>query len=223
MKPTLFAAVMLVSIAGLSNPGYAAPVDVLSVPVDVLSVSVQTSTPLQPAVARSNVFIDRAPINLLAPTVSCDATDSPKACALRQAAARRAVEVTAAEVDARHDVKPLGLLIPVGLVPVRDVTCDPAMSIEECNRLNHRPPATQPFATPGPVPPLAPVPAPAPDQGKIPPLTAVPQAAQPPIAADPQSIVPPPPTGDGDIVKKPPATDPEMPVIKPKANPPVIQ
>ena len=217
MKTALFTAITIFAMAGIS--AHAAP-------ADIMNASLQSSSSLQPAVMRSpaNVYVDRAPINLLALKVICDATDTAKVCAVRQAAARRASEVTAAEVGA-HDARPLGLLIPVGLVPVRDVTCDPAMTIEECNRLNHRMPSTPPgpFAPPAPVPPLAPAPVPAPDQGKIPPSVTVPQAAPPPIVADPESVVRPPPTGDSDIVKKPPQTDPEMPVIKPKPNPPVIQ
>jgi hypothetical protein len=214
MKTTAFTAVMIFSVAGFSALSHAAP-------VDILNPSLQISASLQPAAPRGEPEPSHAPLSLLEPRVVCDATESAKVCAVRQAAVQRAGEVVAAEAATLRD-KPLGLLIPVGLTPVRQVAaviCAPGTTAQECDQLNRRPSSAQPrlFSPSAPTPPTVPVPAP------IPPSVAVPQAAPPPIVADPQSIVRPPPTGDGDLVKRPPPTDPEMPVIKPKPNPPVTQ
>ncbi len=203
MKTTLLTAVFL-AMASLAASAQAAP-------VNMLSESLQSSSSLQPAVLHGNDderVLDRpasnAPVSLLAPKVTCEAQESAKTCAVRQAATQRASEIVAAEKAAPQNapIKPFGLLIPVGLTPVA---------------------APGPFEPQNPVPPTVPAPAPTPGQSTIPPAVTVPQAATPPIVADPGSVVRPPPTGDGDLVKKPPTTDPEMPVIQPKPNPLVTQ
>lgn len=146
------------------------------VPVNLLSFSERKPT-LESTLAR----------------VVCGATESAKVCDLRAAAARRAWEVVQAEESEVRETSavtstPMGLLIPVGLIQVRAIACDPALSPEECARLEKRIPSNPPR----PLPPNAPAPPP-----------------------------PPPPTGDHDLVKPPPKSGSKMPVIKPKAAPPV--
>ncbi len=198
---TLFGAMILSSVVGFSAAfsAYAAS------PVELLSVSLQSSSAVQPAIARNSVDAatsSGAPVSLLAPGVMCGISEPAKVCAVRRAAERRAHEVAAAAIP-RRNALPMALLIPAGLTPVRAVACDPQMTVEERDRLTRR----------GPGVPSAPVP----------PVVTVPQAQTPPIVADPESVIRPPPTGDTELVKKPPQTDSQMPVIKPRANPPVIQ
>jgi hypothetical protein len=177
------------------------------------------------------------PVDLLAmrramtpPRIACSPVQSEKICELRNAAARRAWEVVTEEQAAakpsasQQDGFSPGLLIPAGLIPVRAIACDPALSTEECAKLERRIPSNPP----GPLPPNAQPPAtpnPPPTATPPPPAT-VPEAKTPPTAIDPvpvtpPSVIPPPPTGDDDLVKRPPKSDSQMPVIKPKAAPPV--
>jgi hypothetical protein len=212
---TLFQALMISSVVGISAPALGAALN--------LPTSGERPLPLSQAIVVTDDAPDRtpaasAPINLLAPPVDCAPSESLGVCDVRTAAARRAVEVTAGENVAsrgatRISVSPFGLLIPVAAVE-----CPPNITVEACARMN----GTIPAPPPGPIapvvppPPVLPVP-PAPDlgvvppTGAIPPLQTVPEAVTPPIAADPESVIKPPPTAS------------QMPVVKPKPNPPVIQ
>jgi hypothetical protein len=160
--------------------------------------------------------------------VKCDTAESQKICDVRAAAARRAWEVVEEEkafaTPAVLSGPPsMDFLIPAGIIiPVRAIACDPSLSTEECARLEKRIPSNPP----GPLPPTAPAPPPTP----IPPAVPAPEppsaSKEPPSALDPvpvtpPSVIPPPPTGDHDLVQPPPKTDSKMPVIKPKAAPPV--
>jgi hypothetical protein len=180
------------------------------VPVNLLSFSERKPT-LESTLAR----------------VVCDATESPKICDLRAAAARRAWEVVQAETSETRATSavsgtPMGLLIPVGLIQVRAIACDPSLSTEECARLEKRIPSNPP----GPLPPNAPAPPPTPVPPAVPAPTPPSASADPapalePVPVTPPSVIPPPPTGDHDLVKPPPKSGSKMPVIKPKAAPPV--
>jgi invasion protein IalB len=239
---TLFQTLMISSVIGLAAIGPSAPA--LAAALN-LPTNGERALPLREAIVitdqnsdRDRVFTPRAlsaPINLLAPRVECAASESTKVCDVRTAAAQRAIEVVAGEnavnqSATRVSISPFGLLIPAGMTPVSAVACPPRITVEECVRLNGLMSGTPP----GPIepvipsPPVVPMP-PAPDlgvvppTGVIPPLQTVPEAVTPPIAADPESVIKPPPTGDDELVKRPPPTASQMPVVKPRANPPVIQ
>ena len=130
--------VMMSSFVGLS--ANAAPQNLLTnATVEVQTASFQPSEPA------------RGPLNLLAnggQTETCDSTQSEKVCEVRIAAARRAAEVIAAETGGVRRVPSMGLLIPVGLVPVKAVACEPSLTIKECEQLNR-----VPSVPPGPLSP----------------------------------------------------------------------
>lgn len=189
--------VMMSSLVGLSVSANAAPQNLLN------NSSLETAS--QPSQQ------PREPLNLLARVreQTCDSAQSTKVCDVRIAAARRAAEVVAGETpsetrSAAPAAASMGLLIPVGFVPVSAVPCAPGLTLKECERLNEQNPGV----------PLGP---------KEPTLPAIPESPTPPVAADPESVIKPPRTGDTDLVKRPPATGSQMPVIVPKAEPPVIQ
>lgn len=168
-------------------------------PVNLMSFSVARPT-MESAVGR----------------VTCSAGESRKVCDVRAAAAQRAWEVLQENKDhyappmvspgvQPSQVPPMGLLVPVGFIPVRAIACDPALSTEECARLEKRIPSNPP----GPLSPNAPL------------ANRDPSPAITPVPVMPPSVIPPPPTGDHDLVQPPPKTDSKMPVIKPKAASPV--
>jgi hypothetical protein len=82
----------------------------------------------------------------------------------------------------------------------------PKDPVTPLDQLRPAPPLNVP---PGVLPPVVPIPAPAPPRAITPTL--------PPAVDTP--VIKPPPTGDSEIVKPPPQSDSKMPVIKPPKNP----
>ena len=232
MKPMYYAA-LIASLAAYALPVQAAPIQVddqVMIERVALRGPVNLLTPPRAVAGRSGVT---ASVPTTSPRVLCDPAEAQKICDLRTAAAIRAWEVVrdenaadakAQKVEAPRTAMagslPIALLVPTGLIPVRAIACDPALSKEECAKLDKSLPSTPsgrlPLTTSPPpvVPPKTP-----PDLGKIPPTA--PQSAIDPVPVGPPSVIAPPPTGDEELVKKPPKSGSQMPVIKPKAAPPV--
>jgi len=204
-------AVLISSVVGFSTAGQAAPLQLYG------------NTRAQAALE----VPDRAPISLLGGRVTCEPSESTKVCDVRHAAAQRAREVVVQEnapkLRQMGSSVPLALLVPISsastsLTLVRAIECDPALSVQECEKLNKQLPSIPPGPLPPTTapPPISPIPPAVPDLKPVQPPTAV-----APVPIRPPSVLPPPPTGDDEIVKPPPATGSQMPVIKPKAAPPV--
>ncbi len=217
--PTFAMMSSMIVMALFATPTHAAPYQVDG---DITFTRVALQQPVDLLAAR------RAVVQSTAPRVACDPDQSQKICELRNAAARRAWEVvreekSGANADANEATLQTAampgsvptLLVPAGFIPVRAIACDPALSTEECAKLERRIPSTPPGPLPPtqPIPPVVPPVATPPDLGKIPAIA--------PVPVEPPGVIEPPPTGDGDLVKKPPKTGSQMPVIKPKAAPPV--